>query len=121
MSSAKIYRLPGAARERHKPERDGYESLLLWSGDSSSGGETQLGLLVATLVLAWLYLSGAAGVARHDLLYGALLAGVWAVVFYWDALLGSRLGPLLVRAVRLLGKVGGVAFLAAVYGIILGR
>jgi hypothetical protein len=119
MGKARIYRLPGEARRRWRLLRHGREELLLWSREPRS--DVPGALLAATLLLAWLYLFGAAGIARHDAAYGALLAGVWAGLVFWDALLESRAGALLTRAVRVLAGMGGVAFLPAMYWIILGR
>jgi len=57
--------------------------------------------------------------ARHDSRYAALLAMVWGAYFTSDKLLGTRLGPLLVRAGRLLLLAGVVSFFGGVYWLIL--
>jgi hypothetical protein len=58
----------------------------------AGGGFTLLFFL--TVPAAFLYLSGAAGVARHDTLYAALLAAVWSFYFIHDKLLRIRVfGP----------------------------
>jgi hypothetical protein len=120
MGTATIYRLPGSARRRWRLARHGRETLRLWA--EYPANEAVVAMLAATLGLAWLYFSGAAGMKRHDLLYGTLLAGAWAGLFYWDALVESRVvGPFLGRTVRVVSWIAGLAFVPAMYGIILGR
>lgn len=141
MGSAKIVRLPGGLKARWRLLRQGREGLRLWSDASpewrllydddqepvwirgNCGWQRELAgaLLVATLGLAGLYLSGAAGWRRHDLAYGLGLAVSWAVVGSWDWLLGSRIGPGLARAVRLAAGIAAVAFVPVMVWIILGR
>jgi hypothetical protein len=69
-------------------------------------------LLFATILAAFLYLSGALDVARHDALYTALLAAVWSFYFIHDKLLRTRLGPVLMR----MGQFLLVAGLAGCFG-----
>ena len=72
-------------------------------------------LLLATLILAFLYLSGAVGVARHDFFYTLLLAAAWCLYYAHAALLQTRmLGPLL----RVAGRVLTVAALASALGFL---
>jgi hypothetical protein len=78
-------------------------------------------LLVGTLLLTALYLTGAAGIARRDVLYGTLVAAAWAVFYSWQKVLDSASGRLLAAAGRRLGPVAGVLFLGFVYWTILGR
>jgi hypothetical protein len=77
-------------------------------------------LLLATLTGAFAYLTGAAGVARHDGLYAVLLAAVWGLYLAHPLLLRTRrLGPLLALAGRALLLGGGAAFFGLVYWLIL--
>jgi hypothetical protein len=79
-------------------------------------------LLLATLLLACLYLSGAAGVERHDALYGALLAIVWGFFFAYEPLLKTRvLGPILARAGQAFVAAAGLLFFGFLYWLILSR
>lgn len=76
-------------------------------------------LLFVTIPAAFLYLSGAAHVARHDGLCMVLLAAVWGFYFLHDKLLQLRvLGPLLVRAGRLLLLAGLAGFFGCIYWLI---
>jgi hypothetical protein len=78
------------------------------------------GLLLLTLVGAFLYLSGAAGIARHDALYAALLATFWGAYLIQIPLLRTRiLGSLLRAAGKLLLPAGVVAFFGVIYWLIL--
>src|SRR5579872_4997108 len=100
MPSAQIYRFPSPARRRPElPARVCY--VLRPRSPFRSGGFALLWSV--TLPAAFLYLSGAAGVARHDALYGTLLAAVWGFFFGHDKLLRVRvLGPLLILSGQLL-------------------
>jgi len=76
-------------------------------------------LMYLTIPAAFLYLSGAAYMARHDGLYAVLLAAVWSVYFTSDTLRRTRLGLLLVRAGMLLVLAGVAGFFGFVYWLIL--
>ena len=76
-------------------------------------------LLFVTIAAAFLYLSGAVDVARHDALYASLLAAVWGVYFLQDRLLRTRLGPLLMRVGQLLVLAGVAGFFGGIYWLIL--
>ncbi len=79
-------------------------------------------LLLVTIPAAFLYLTGAVNVARHDTLYTALLAAVWGFYFIHDKLLRIRvLGPLLIGAGRLLLFLGIAGFFGGIYWLILAR
>jgi hypothetical protein len=85
---------------------------------SRSGG---LGsLLCLTLVAAFLYLSGAVSMVRHDGLYAALLAAVWGFYFMHEPLLRMRVfGPLLIRTGQLLLLAAAAGFFGGIYWLIL--
>jgi len=74
-----------------------------------------------TIPAAFLYLSGAVDVARHDTLYASLLAVVWGLYFFNDKLLQTRLGPPLIRAGRFLLFSGVAGFFGGIYWLILGQ
>jgi len=74
---------------------------------------------MVTLLAAFFYLSGAVGVARHDALYASLLTVIWSLYFAHDKLLRTRLGPLLIRAGRLLLFAGLAGFFGGIYWLIL--
>ncbi|HWG42674.1 MAG TPA: hypothetical protein VN688_07800 [Gemmataceae bacterium] len=110
MSSAKIYHFPRSARRRPVPLPVRYAARP-YSRPGASGFAL---LLMVTLVAAFLYLSGAADVARHDVLYAALLAAVWGLYFMNDKLLRTRVGSLLARVGQFLllaGFFGGIYWL----------
>ena len=79
-------------------------------------------LLSVTIPAAFVYLSGAVNVARHDTLYTALLEVIWGLYFLYPPLLRIRvLGPLLIGAGRLLLFVGIAGFFGGIYWLILAR
>ena len=112
MSSTKIIRFPRSARRRSPPRARYVIRRRRWVHVPGFGP-----LLSATLVAAFLYLSGAAGATRHDVVYAVLLVAVWGFYFLHPALLRTRLGPLLVVAGQLLalgvvaGFFGGIFWL----------
>lgn len=118
MPSARIYRFPLSARRRPVPPLSSTAApvrYIIRRTSTATGGFTLLFLL--TLPAAFLYLSGVAGLSRHDACYAALLAAVWGGYFLHERLLRSRLGPLLTWAGRLLllaltaGCFGGLYWL----------
>lgn len=117
---AKIINFPMSERSRPVPQQPapvGYISRLYYRQD---GGGFIL-LLFLTIPAAFLYLSGAVDVARHDTVYTALLAVVWGLYFFNDKLLQTRLGPPLMRVGRLLLFAGVAGFFGGIYGLILGQ
>jgi hypothetical protein len=77
-------------------------------------------LLVATLVASFLYLSELVRIARHDMLYGALLVSVWAGYFASGLLLRTRLlGPALACASQVLAALAPALVFGFVYWLIL--
>ena len=119
MPSARIYHFPRAARRRSAPPRP---PAPLRSTPHHYAQRRSLGfslLLVATLVSAFFYLSGAASLTRHDARYIVLLVAVWVFYFLHDFLLATRLGPLLVLAGRLLLIASVVGFFGGIYWLIL--
>jgi hypothetical protein len=115
MSSAKIIRFPKPFRRRPVPPAPGrYDSRPYLRPDP--GGFALMMFL--TVPAASLYLSGAVDVARHDTLYTALLAAAWGLYFFHDRLLRTRLGPLLIRAGRLLLLTGLAGFFGGIYWLI---
>src|SRR5581483_3897751 len=121
MPSARIYRFPRAFRGRPVPSRPAPARTAARRYPSPAAGGFTL-LLFLTIPAAFLYLSGAAGVARHDSLYAALLAAVWGFYFIHDKLLRIRvLGPLLVRAGRLLLLAGVAGFVGGIYWLIFSK
>lgn len=116
MPSAKIYYLPRTARRRpiaSEPPRYAVRP-------NSRAGVSRFGqLLMVTLLGAFLYLTGAANVARHDALYAALLAAAWGFYFFHDRLLRTRLGPLLMLAGQLLPPAAAVSFFGFVLWLVL--
>jgi len=117
MPSAKIIRFPRAGRRRIVPQPPAPGRYASGQYSHSNAGGFPL-LFFATIVAAFLYLSGAADVARHDVLYAALLAAVWGLYFSCDKLLRTRLGPLLMQTGRLL-LLGGIAgFFGGIYWLI---
>jgi len=116
MPSARIYHFPHAGHWRPFPPRP--------PGDVSRPQPTGgFGLLLrATLVTAFLYLSGAVSVARHDILYAGLLAAVWGLYFASGPLLRTRLlGPALARAGQVFGIAAAVTFFGFIYWLVLSR
>ena len=116
MPSARIYHFPNWARRRPVPPLSAEYSRGRRPWVKADGFAP---LLSATLVGGFLYLSGAAGLARHDELYTALLAAVWCIYFSYERLLKTRLGPLLLLAIRLLLLGGVFGFFGLVYWLIL--
>ena len=119
MCSAKIINFPRARLRRSVPLPPGPVRHTARSSSRRNAGGFIL-LLFVTIPTAFLYLSGAVKVARHDDLYAALLATVWGFYFVHEPLLRIRvLGPLLVRAgqLSLLASVAG--FFGLVYWIVL--
>jgi|SRR5579884_1696261 len=118
--SAKIYRFPKVRRWRPAPPRPPAPAPYCvrqreWVHASGFGL-----LLSLTLPAAFLYLSGAVDVGRHDTLYAALLAAVWGFYFLHPPLLRVRvLGPLLIVAGRLLLLATVIGFFGGIYWIIL--
>jgi hypothetical protein len=117
---AKVINFPRAARRRavrQQPAPVGYISRVYYRHDA--GGFILL--LFLTIPAAFLYLSGAADVARHDTLYASLLVVVWGLYFFNDKLLQTRLGPPLRRIGRLLLLAGIAGFFGGIYWLILGQ
>lgn len=112
MCSAKIINFPRARRRRPVPPAP-----VRHSSRPNAGGFTLLFFL--TIPAAFVYLSRAVNVARHDALYAALLVAIWGFYFTHDRLLRTRLGPLLVRIGRLLLIVTIAGFFGFVYWIVL--
>ena len=115
MPSAHIYPFPRAFRRRPTPPAPFYAAS--WRSPFHSGGFALL--WAATLVAAFLYLFGAAGLARHDTLYALLLATVWGLYFFHVPLLRTRIGPLLRRGGQLLLIASAVGFFGGIYWLIL--
>ena len=116
MSSARIYPFPKSARRRLAPPAQVRSSPHRYARRRSLGFYL---LLVATLVSAFVYLSGAASVARHDARYLALLVAVCVFYFLHEFLLATRLGPLLMLAGRLVLFGSVVGFFGGIYWLIL--
>lgn len=76
-------------------------------------------LFCLTLPVAFLYLSGAAHVARRDTLYAVLLASIWSLYFLHPSLLRTCLGTLLLRAGLLLAFASVAGFFTFIYWLIL--
>ena len=114
MSTARIIHFPRAARRRSVPQpRVPVRSAARRSSRSSTAG---FGLLLfVTMAVAFLYLSGALHVTRHDSLYAALLALVWGVYFTSGKWLRTPLGRLL----RLAGQLLVLGGLASFFGFVL--
>jgi hypothetical protein len=109
MPSAKVYRFPKSSRRRVDPARSRAPAfVVVYPYSRCTGGFG--GLMLVTLLAAWFYLSEAAGMARHDVLYGALLTSVWSVFFAFGALLRMRVVGTLLAC----GALGG---LAAFFGV----
>ena len=115
---AKIIHFPRAARRRLVPQLPAPGRYASGRYPRSNAGGFAL-LFFSTIMAAFLYLSGAANVVRHDVLYAALLAAVWGVYFSSDKLLRTRLGPLLMQAGRLLVLAGIAGFFGGIYWLIL--
>jgi hypothetical protein len=116
MPSAKIYRFPRPFRHRSVPSAPLRYATRPYSRPDAGGFGL---LLIVTLLVAFLYLTGAVSVARHDALYAALLAAVWSLYFIHDKLLRTRLGLLLRRAGRLLLLAAVASFFGGIYWLIL--
>jgi hypothetical protein len=116
MPSAKIIRFPKPFRRRPVPPAPvRYASRP--HPRSDAGGFVLLCAL--TFPAAFLYLSGAVSVARHDTLYAALLSSVWGFYLLHPPLLRIRvLGPLLIGAGRFLLAATVIGFFAGVYWVI---
>jgi hypothetical protein len=117
--SAKIYRFPKPFRRQATPVVPVFfvNRPHTWVHCGGFGS-----LLSATIPIAFLYLSGAITVARHDGLYAALLAGVWGFYFLHDRLLRIRvLGPLLIGVGRLLLFAAVAGFFGGIYWLIFSR
>jgi hypothetical protein len=109
MRSVKIATYPPAGQRPPSPRR---------SAPPRAAGFAPL--LWATLAAAAGYLSGTAGLARHDVLYAALLVAIWSFYFGLDVLLRTRrIGPLLRWAGRLLLLAVVFGFFGGVYWLIL--
>lgn len=115
MPSAKIYRFPRPFRSRPFPLPVSYAARPY--SRTNAGGFALL--LLVTLPAASLYLSGAVDVARHDALYATLLAAVWGFYFTSDKLLRTRLGPLLMRAGRIVPPAAAICFFGFVLWLVL--
>jgi hypothetical protein len=115
---ARIIHFPRAARRRFIPHPPAPVRYVVRRRSWVHSGGFGL-LLLMTIPAAFLYLSGAVHVARHDTLYAALLAVVWGMYFTSDKLLRTRLGTLLMRAGLLLGFAGIAGFFGFVYWLIL--
>lgn len=116
MCSAKIINFPRARRRRPVPPAPVCHSARR-SFRPTGVGFTVLSFL--SIVGAFVYLSGAVKIARHDALYAALLAAVWSVYFTHDKLLRTRLGPLVARIGQLSLIAGVAGFFGFVYWIVL--
>jgi hypothetical protein len=120
MPSAKIYRFPRRGRRRPPPPPTPEPAPYVIRRHDGTHALGYSLLLLATLVGAFLYLTGAAGIARHDALYAVLLAAVWGLYLFHPLLLRTRrLGPLLALAGKLVVLGGGGAFFGLVYWLIL--
>ena len=115
--TAKIYRFPKPLRRRPVPPAP-LRYAARPDSRPNAGGFSLLFFL--TIPAAALYLSGAVNVARHDTLYTALLAALWGLYFLHPPLLRLPVvGPLLVRAGRLLLLAGVAGFFGGIYWLIL--
>jgi hypothetical protein len=119
MPPAKIYRFPKAARRRPAPPPQVRRAYRGSPGDGVCGYHGG-GQLLLTMVAAGLYLSGAAGVARHDALYTALLVAVWGLYFLHKPLRRRPvIGPLLEIAGQVLLLAGVFSSFGFLYWLIL--
>ena len=75
-------------------------------------------LLMLTLPVAFLYLSGAIAVPRCDILYAVLLSAIWGFYFIHDRLLETRIGPVLEWAGLLLALAALIGFFGGIYWLI---
>jgi hypothetical protein len=117
---AKIINFPKAARRRPIPQPPAPVRYIIRPYSHPDAGGFGL-LLFVTIPAAFLYLSGAVDVARHDTLYASLLVVVWGLYFFHDKLLQTRLVPLLMRIGRLLLLAGVAGFFGGIYWLILGQ
>jgi len=118
MCSAKIINFPRSRRRQLVPQPCAPVRYVVRRRSWVHSGGFSL-LLFVTIVAAFLYLSGAVDVRRHDALYAALLTVVWSAYFTHDRLLRTRLGPLLVRGGQVLLLAGIAGFFGLVYWLIL--
>jgi hypothetical protein len=117
MPSARILRFPSSARRRQVPPATVRHALSRRSAYPSGGFAL---LLAATLLAAFLYLSGVANVARHDALYAAALIMVWCLYFLHDRLRRLRtLGPVVTLAGELLPPAAALSFFSFVLWLVL--
>ena len=117
MPSAKIIRFPRPFRRRPVPPAPVRCASRPYPRRDAGGFVL---LCAVTFPAAFLYLSGAVDVARHDTLYAILLSAVWGFYLLHSPLLRIRdLGPLLIGAGRLLMIAGVFAFFGMVYWVIL--
>lgn len=116
MPSAKIINFPKAARRRPPPAPLRYGTRSYTRRDA--GGFAFM--ITLTVPAAFLYLSGAVNVARHDALYTVLLIAVWGIYFIHPLLLRLPvLGSLLVGAGRLMLFAGVAGFFGGLYWLVL--
>ncbi|HWG41176.1 MAG TPA: hypothetical protein VN688_00200 [Gemmataceae bacterium] len=114
MPSAKIINFPRAAR---RPIPSPVRYAVRPHSRPNAGGFSLL--LFVTLPAAFLYLSGAAHVARYDALYTVLLAVAWGLYFLHPPLLKVPVfGPLLIRIGRLLLFASLSGFFGGIYWLI---
>ena len=118
MCSARIINFPRARRRRPIPPPPAPVRYVIRPRSWVHSGGFSL-LLFVTIPVAFLYLSGAVNVERHDALYAAMLAAVWGFYFASGKLLRTRLGPLLVRAGQFMLLAGVAGFFGFVYWLIL--
>jgi len=118
MCSAKIINFPRSRRRRSVPQPSAPVRYVVRRRSWVHSGGFGL-LLFVTIPAAFLYLSGAVDVKRHDTLYAVLLVAVWSFYFASGKLLRTRFGPLLVRGGQLLLLSGVVGFLGLVYWLVL--
>lgn len=114
---ARIIKFPRAARRRPEPQQPAPVRYIIRPYSHPDAAAFGL-LLFVTIPAAFLYLSGAVNVARHDALYASLLAVVWGLYFFHDKLLQTRLGPLLMRISRLMLFAGVAGFFGSIYWLI---
>lgn len=118
MPSGKIIRFPRPFRSRPVPPPAPVRYASRQYPRPDAGGFFLL--CAVTFPAAFLYLSGAIDVARHDTLYAALLSAVWGFYLLHPPLLRIRiLGPLLIGAGRLLLIAGVFGFFGMMYWVIL--